>query len=522
LFLRSFGAASLATMMASASVARAEPGVSIEIDGPYAAETRRAIERELAALVPAPAGVLSVQQREDDAKLVYLAGDGRRLERSIRVQRASADAAEEIALLAANLARDDASLFGELGDEVPSGSDAEESPPRSAEAASAATPPPQVVVTPTTIRADVRRAESTSADLDPCAPPADLVPADIDFAPFVGMSSSPRIRNATRMFVLNVVGGIGHGLRGLEVGSVMNLTTGPACGMQVAGALDVARRTSGLQVAGAATIALGNLDGAQVAGALDTIVGRVRGGQISGAVNAVAGELDGIQVAGALNVAAGNLRGIQMAGAVNVAAGNLRGVQIAGAVNVASDEVRGMQVGAINVAAGRVRGVQVGVVNIAEKSDLSIGVVNVNYKGRIHVDVWSDLEVGIVAAAVKHGGDHWHSFYGLGTRVTDPGFIGILGFGGHARFSKRVYLDVDALGHLTSSFADGKNGTPLVQARPVIGVNLAAPFALYAGAAFNALFVTGAAKSWAPGYAYGVGPAHLWPGAVFGIQTISE
>lgn len=462
----SIRAALVALALGWTSPSWADPAVAVQVEGDGAAEIQSAVERELAALTPAPAGVITVRHEGDDATIVFVASDGRRIERSIRVQRATAAAAEEIALVAASLARDDASwIVGEPEPPAPVDPPPPEAPEPLPESPAAVAPEPKVVeaAPPAPVAAPTPRARSTpqptDRDLDPCTVKAKLFPVSVDFAPYVGMSSSPDVRSATHVFALNVIAGLAGGLRGFEVGGVANLVTGPACGAQVAGVLNTAGRTSG----------------------------------------------------------------VQLAGVINVAGGELRGAQMAGVLNVAAGDVMGAQVGAVNIAAGRVRGVQVGVVNISEKSDLSLGVVNIAYKGRFHVDVWSNLEVGMLVAAVKNGGDHWHSIYGVGTRLTEPGFVGLLGIGGHARFSERFYLDVDLITHVTSSFSDGKNGTPLVQARPVFGVNLLGPLALYAGAAFNALVTTGADESWAPDYAVDIGPvAHLWPGAVFGVQAIAE
>lgn len=462
-------AALVALALGWTSSLHAEHAVAVHVEGAGDAEIQSAVERELAAITPAPAGVMTVRHEGDDATIVFVATDGRRIERSIRVQHDTAAAAEEIALVAASLARDDASwIIGEPEPTAPI-----DPPPAPTESAPQAPPPvnptptssaPKVVepaVAPVVAPPPHARSTShpTKRDVDPCTVKTKLLPVSVDLAPYVGMSSSADVRDSTHAFALNLVGGLARGLRGLELGGVANLVTGSACGVQLGGAVNVAGRTTGLQ----------------------------------------------------------------MAGAVNVAGGELRGLQLSLGVNVAAADVTGAQVGGVNVAAGRVRGVQIGAVNVSEKSDLSLGVVNIAYKGRFHVDVWSNLEVGMLVAAVKNGGDHWHSIYGVGTRVTEPGFIGLLGFGGHARFSERFYLDVDLVAHITSSFDGGRNGAPLVQLRPVFGVNLIGPLALYAGAGFNALVSTGADGDFSPDYAVDVGPiAHLWPGAVFGVQAIAE
>lgn len=63
---------------------------------------------------------------------------------------------------------------------------------------------------------------------------------------------------------------------------------------------------------------------------------------------------------------------------------SVRGLQLAGVANVAVDSVCGASIAPVKVATGEVRGVQIGVVSIAEQSDFSLGVVNVNTRGRTH------------------------------------------------------------------------------------------------------------------------------------------
>src|SRR5690606_32904199 len=123
--------------------------------------------------------------------------------------------------------------------------------------------------------------------------------------------------------------------------------------------------------------------------------------------------------------------GAQLAGGANLALGDVEGAQVAGAMNLTRGSLRGLTLAPGNIVTGEVRGAQVGVVNVAESSDFSLGLVNINTRGRTHIDVWAQPESALVAAGVKHGGTYWHSIYGVGLTVTEGGAAVVLGLGGH-------------------------------------------------------------------------------------------
>lgn len=332
--------------------------------------------------------------------------------------------------------------------------------------------PAQPVVVPSTARSAQRSEDAKPlpvAKHEPKEPRADpcertaAFPFSVDFVPYVGMSSIADVRDSPRNFDVGVLGTLGSDLVGLQMGGLFAAQSNGLCGAQLAG--------------------------------LVTVV-------------------------------AGPMRGLQAAGLVGIS-GPVQGVQHSQILNVAAGDVAGAQVGLVNVATGPVRGVQIGLVNVAEKSDLSLGLVSVNTKGRTHIDVFSSVEVGLLATAVKNGGDHWHGIYGIGTRLTDPGFVGIVGIGGHVRFLDWLYLDIDAVGHALPTFKDWKDTTALLQARSVLGFNVIEQLAIYAGPSFNALLRQPRGEDFAPSYAFGKTnesrtSAAMWPGAALGIQGIAE
>ena len=79
----------------------------------------------------------------------------------------------------------------------------------------------------------------------------------------------------------------------------------------------------------------------------------VRGAEIGGLLNVVRDSVRGVQAAGLLNLTGTDVRGVQLAGLGNVGGGGMRGLQAAGSFNVARDDVRGLQVaGLFNLVGG--------------------------------------------------------------------------------------------------------------------------------------------------------------------------
>ncbi|MBG8553333.1 hypothetical protein [Hymenobacter guriensis] len=221
-----------------------------------------------------------------------------------------------------------------------------------------------------------------------------------------------RAGRAVNRYSVNVLVGYAAGLRGLELGSVLNLDRDTVRGGQLAGVGNLAGR---------------HLRGLQAAGALNVVGGRGRGVQLAGVLNIAARPLAGWQAAGVLNYAgpprpdatepSGPL--MQTAGVLNVSLAEVRGLQAAGVLNVAR----------------RVRGVQLGLLNVADTvTGASIGLLNFVRHGYHRLDVlysktWpmlTTLKLGgsalfytqFVGAAQPFDGQlRWGLGYGLGTEV---------------------------------------------------------------------------------------------------------
>ena len=387
------------------------------------------------------------------------------------------------------------------------------------------TAPPAAAAEPTRDSA-TPAPRAASAD-SPCGSANDpTIPIGADFAPYVGTSSSTSARSATRSASFNLFGGYAGGLRGVELAGVMNLERRYACGVQVAGATNlVLGPVRGVALSGIFNLS-GPASGASISGAVNLANGAVSGLELAGVANLANGPVEGAQISGGVNLARGALDGLQLSSALNLAPESATGAQIGGGVNLALGDVNGLQLAPVNVATRRVRGVQIGVVNVAEKSDLSLGIVSINTRGRTHIDAWSAPETGVFASAVKHGGDHWHGIYGFGARSEDGNFLAILGFGGRIRFGERLRLDIDALGYEAKPFRE-RFESSLLQGRALLGVRLLRELSIFAGPSYNVLLSRRGAEDAAPSYAREVGTGteprvHLWPGGVVGVEVLSD
>lgn len=354
----------------------------------------------------------------------------------------------------------------------------------------------------------------------------ELTPVEVggDVFPMVGTSARHQ-GNDVRSVSANLVGYAGA-VDGVEIG-IVNIDRLYAHGTQFsAGAGLVGADVDGIQASGGVNIVGQGVDGIQLAGGLNVIGGTLDGLQGAGGVNIVGLDVDGIQLAGGVNIVGGSADGIQGAGGLNVTGGVVDGAQLAGGVNVAGG-VDGLQVAPVNFSGGHVSGAQVGVVNIARTSDFSLGLVNIIWEGRTHVDVWGS-EDGFVNTAFKHGGERFHYIYGAGYRTgsDDLGaWRATIGMGGHTELTQRLFVDTDVLSsyvHDTDSQEYGVN--VLNTARLVGGVQLTHRLALMAGPTYNVLVSDTCGPKYAgPGTTvFTPGPIQVrgWPGVMVGVQLL--
>jgi hypothetical protein len=417
---------------------------------------RAAIEAELGTPVALSTGAaaphLVVEGESLSAVRIAFVGEAgvataEPISRYVDVSSTREHATSTVALLAANLVRDEA---GELLAVL-----------RAQNAAvQPVAPAPAPALEP--VMPDAAATAALAQD-DPLEPegcdPIDLKPLVFgsDFVPYVGTSYRDRAQEQRRLS-LNFVGWSG-GLDGFELSFVAGLHTRQVCGVQIAfGANLVNGAVSGAQVA-MLNLARGRVDGVQV-GMLNGSGGTLSGVQVGlagialrdvegaqvGLANVARGRVDGAQL-GLANVALGRVEGVQI-GNVNFAGGGHEGFQL-GLANISGGPVRGVQLGMANVSAGRVNGAMLGLLNVARDADAAIGVVNVLWEGRTHVDLWvGDAGMGFVG--VEHGSKRVHNIFGVGfgARNEEVVFAPVYGIGVRVAEATHVYADIDLLAHL--------------------------------------------------------------------------
>ena len=474
------------------------------------------------AACTAPCASIAVDGQARAAIAVVLADAT--LQRAIDLPAAPGAAAEVVALVVGNLARDQAgALLADLA-------------PPAAEVAPSLAPVPAF---------DDTLGEAAPALAPEAPPPAEVAPA-VDAVAVVAPAETPGPRPTRFGFglvpalgidvagsrggvAIDVVLGGRRRLAAFNVAGVGSIVTEDLRGTQIGGAFAAAGRVDGLQVGGAVAAA-GGVRGTQIGGAV-AAARDLRGTQLAGAV-AAARDVRGTQIGGAV-VAARDLRGTQIGGAV-AAARDVRGTQIGGAVSVAR-RVDGLQVaGAVNVA-GRLDGVQVGVVNIAGSGDgVSLGLVNLVRGGRTEVEATLDHR-GLGTAVLRHGSRRWHNVYGVGglaERTTvdgdvSPQDVWMYGLGMGPSWQRgRTTLDVEAMAWHVVYGGDFDGELDLLnQLRFVVGVPVG-PAALVAGGALN-VYVTSdqsrdgiAAREAMPMHVPDDGELHVqvWPSAFVGVR----
>ncbi|UOQ68837.1 hypothetical protein [Hymenobacter volaticus] len=231
---------------------------------------------------------------------------------------------------------------------------------------------------------------------------------------------------------LNLLAGYAAGVKGVELGGLLNVDLDSVQGLQAAG--------------------LGNLVG-----------GPAQGAQLAGLTNITVGSVQGAQVAGLLNyqgsaphVAATT----QVAGLANVTPGKIQGVQVAGLLNVART----------------VKGLQLAPVNIADSvAGASIGILSLVRHGYHRAEVWTS-EALTTNAAYKMGASHqFYNIIAVGAQPFGDKFRWGLGYGFGTEIAptNRLTLSVDVLSfQVNEKKGWTKQLNLLNQLRPMLGWRL--------------------------------------------------
>jgi hypothetical protein len=419
--------------------AATESALTVDIDvgssGLDAEQLRAAIARELGVGV-------RLSGRDESSALRVRLGDGRRatvrfqpagspaLERTVELPADAEPAYETVALLAGNLARNEASeLLEQLRRKAPSqpepapGGAPTSEEPKPPPAATAPKPKPTPVKptkTPNAERAPPRKRDE---------PQLKSAPVNLSvFHPLALYRDSHQRRVWLELGLFNsqvgAVDGVGltlgylrlrHELQGAIFSLFLNRVDG---------------RTLGAQFSVGGNLSGGELRGADVAVGFNDRAGNVKGAQLAVGYNH-APAIEGAQLAVGYS-GSDRLEGAQM-GFVNWTD---RGEGLQGGLVNVSGELSGVQLGLLNVGT-HVRGTQIGLVNVADEVDgVSVGIVNVVGNARARVVGWVDSSAyGNVGIKYQHkylftlisGGYRLNRLTEPDGKLLEPGFA----FGGH-------------------------------------------------------------------------------------------
>lgn len=309
-------------------------------------------------------------------------------------------------------------------------------------------------------------------------------------------------------FSLNLIAGYTGQIKGLELGTflninkynmhgfqaaMMNINRGDMKGLQIGPAFNwIEGEGVGANFSGLFTYQKGRFTGLQFSFFVNINRGDFRGGMGSHIINFVEKDMYGIQWALGPNVVLGASRGVQFSWTTNVTRGYHNGIQLATFFNYAG-ESEGFQLGAINVAK-KSGGVQIGLINYSgDSSVVPIGLVNIVKRGYNKVEIWSN-ELTTFNIALKTGGRKVYSILTVGGNPFNKNKFWSFGWGPgiHIQFSKRFYADIDDITSLVSinePFSIGAGRTTITnQLRFTCGFELTPKVALYLGPTLFTLF----------------------------------
>lgn len=448
--------------------------------GLSADEVRAAIGTELGVATAAEgrsAATIVVRIAKGRALVSVSRASGTRIEREIDLPSERAAQIEVIALLAGNLARDEAAeLLSALKKKEPATTTTEEKAPSAPSAApSPAAKAPASTTTAVKPEAQPEAPATETTDAAPKAPYGGPLAANLSlFHPLSIVQGSER-------YTLNLELGLAYSRIGALSGYGLNI-----------GHLRVDGRARGVATGVLWTRVDGDAEGAFMSGVFMQGGGTLRGAEVAGVVALRGGDVQGAQGAGAVAVA-DRVHGAQVAGAVAYAKGDVSGAQLS-LVNVGGN-VDGAQIGLVNVG-GHVRGTQIGLVNVSDQVDgVPLGVVNVVAKGRTQALAWADTQL-VANAAVKYLNGPVYTIVGAGWDGGD-GAAPAFGIGAHVPLSTATYFELDGLYRYVTDFRDTDSDPDrhLSALRAVVGLQGLGPVGVFAGGGVAYEVESGGAES---------------------------
>ncbi|MCB0628781.1 MAG: STN domain-containing protein [Saprospiraceae bacterium] len=241
--------------------------------------------------------------------------------------------------------------------------------------------------------------------------------AQISLLSFLG-TNMERSDDLTNHLSVNVLWGKNGGVKGLEVGGLVNAVVNDVEGVQVAGLSNtVGGKVIGTQVSGLFNTAGKEVDGIQAAGLFNVSGEMTRAVQTAGLFNVSSGDFYGLQVGGLFNVSNGKADGAQFSGLFNTANGKVKS-QMSGLFNAAGDVQWGQVSTLLNVGKN-VKGFQIGLINVSDTiSGIPLGLINIVRHGYNKVE-FAGSETLFANFSLKLGARSFYNIFHAGIRWDD-------------------------------------------------------------------------------------------------------
>ena len=332
---------------------------------------------------------------------------------------------------------------------------------------------------------------------------------------------------------LNILAGYSAGVKGVEVGGLVNIDRKNVFGLQIAGLGNVVGGTTtgaqiggifnnsrfdfkGLQLAGISNVILDTIGGVQVAGISNVLRGTMHGWQVAGINNYTSESVDGVQLAGISNIARKDVDVLQVAGIFNIGE-NVYGFQVSGLVNAARKNVGGWQIAGLanysksvrlsqlaglgNISAERVKGAQIaglfnyskyvdggqiGFINIADSvGGIPVGFISIVRKGYHKIDLSAE-EVLYANFTYKIGVRRFYNMFTAGIQPGSEGPVWGFGYGiGGQIGTRRAVVSLDLKGTQIMENVDEQAFNVSFRFSPIVGIRIVKRLSLFVGPALN-------------------------------------
>jgi hypothetical protein len=332
---------------------------------------------------------------------------------------------------------------------------------------------------------------------------------------------------------LNILAGYSAGVKGVEVGGLVNIDRKNVSGLQIAGLGNVVGGTTtgaqisgifnnnrldvkGLQLTGISNVILDTMRGAQIAGISNVLRGTMHGWQIAGISNYTTESVDGVQISGISNYTKKDVDVLQVAGVFNIGE-NVNGFQVSGLINAARRNAGGWQIAGLsnyaktvrlsqlaglgNIATERVKGAQISMffnyakyvdggqfsfINIADSvGGIPIGFISIVRKGYHKIELSAE-EVLYANFTYKIGVRRFYNMFTVGIQPGSEGPLWGFGYGiGGQIGTRRAVVSLDLKGTQIMEDVEEQAFNVSFRFSPLMGIRIVKRLSFFLGPALN-------------------------------------